>query len=36
MFTPGRDSKTVFFRDQVERIFRYSEDAEKSRASSEK
>jgi hypothetical protein len=23
MFTPGRDSKTVFFKDQLERIFNY-------------
>jgi hypothetical protein len=25
MFTPGRDSKTVFFRDHLERIFQYYE-----------
>jgi hypothetical protein len=27
MFTPGRDSKTVFFREHVERIFQYYEQA---------
>ena len=35
MFTPGRDSKTVFFRDQLERIFRYYENAGSSGATSD-
>jgi len=30
MFTPGRDSKTVFFRDHLERIFQFYQDIENS------
>ncbi len=36
MFKPGKDSKNVFFRDQVERIFKYYESPESSRTEPDK
>jgi hypothetical protein len=36
MFTPGKDSKTVFFRDHLERIFQFYENAGNSTGTPEK